>query len=184
MDIIKKVLLILTISLGISAIPYTVNADVHNQTIQEEKKMSVTLPGKTIARSDVKTSDAVDQPKDNKIYSRGENTVEEVEFILSFYTTLPRENGGHTVTCTGKPLKNLDDAVASNVYPINTEIYLEKYGDVRVLDTGGRDFDSYNRLDVLIQRDKKDNGKWESDDEYLRRVNKMGHVKVKGWVKK
>jgi 3D (Asp-Asp-Asp) domain-containing protein len=191
MDIIKRILLVLTISLGINAIPNITTKDVHidttivSETVVEEKTpLTATLPGKTISHSDVKTSEVAEKPVTNNTYSRGGTTVEEVEFTLSFYTTLPKENGGHIVTCKGIPLKNLDDAVASNVYPINTEIYLEKFGEVRVLDRGGNDFNSSTRLDVLIQRERKDNGKWEDDDEYERRVNKMGHVKVKGWIKK
>jgi 3D (Asp-Asp-Asp) domain-containing protein len=114
--------------------------------------------------------------------SRGDSVTEETEITLSFYTTLPKENGNHIVTCQGIPLKYLDDAVASNFYPLGTRIYLEKFGEVTVLDHGGRDFNNSNRLDVLVQRDKKDNGKWEDDDEYFRRVNKMGRIKVKAWI--
>lgn len=161
-----------------------ISQEINQVQIIEEKPMGVTLPSKTIAYEDVKKDEVEETPVATQTYSRGGNTIEEVEFTLSFYTTLPKENGGHIVTCTGKPLKNLEDAVASNVYPINTQIYLEKFGEVAVLDKGGKDFNRSDRLDVLIQRERKDNGKWEDDDEYEKRVNKMGHVKVKGWVMK
>jgi hypothetical protein len=124
---------------------------------------------------------AVEDTKSDTV-SRGGDVIEEVEITLSFYTTLPKENGGHTVTCLGVPLKYLDNAVASNHYSLGTKIYLEKFGEVEVLDHGGKDFNSPYRLDVLIQRDKKNNGKWEDDDEYFRRVNKMGRIKVKAYL--
>lgn len=146
----------------------------------DKKPMTAVLPGKTISHSDVKK----ESKQEVKTPSRGVNSMDEVLFTLSFYTTLAKENGGYTVTNKGRPLKGLEDAVASNVYPTNTKIYLEKFGEVTVLDTGGKDFNRSDRLDVLIQRDKKENGQLESDYEYERRVNKMGYVKVTGWVMK
>jgi 3D (Asp-Asp-Asp) domain-containing protein len=150
----------------------------------EDIPMTAILPSRTITYDSVKTEESIANESNNQIYSRGSNVVEEVEFTISFYTSLPKENGGHTVTCKGIPLKGLEDVVANNVYPLHTKIYLDKYGEVTVLDTGGKDFNNSNRLDMLIQREIKSNGKWENDDEYERRVNKMGHVKVKGWILK
>ena len=99
----------------------------------------------------------------------------EVIFTLTFYTTLPEENGGYTTTCSGKPLKY--GIVASNVYKQGTKINLDKYGTFIVSDRGGSDFNHYNRLDVLIERRGG-----ESNYEYKKRVNNMGRPKVKGYV--
>lgn len=116
-----------------------------------------------------------ERKKQQEISSRGlgEN-VEEVDFILSFYTNLPEENGGHTVTCTGQPLQY--GVVASNVYPIGTKVYLEGYGLFTVADKGGNHFDNYNRLDVLIPP------KYDGEPNYKERVNNMGKPHVKGYI--
>lgn len=101
--------------------------------------------------------------------------VQEVEFILSFYTSLPCENDNYTITAWGEPLEY--GMVASNYYDKDTKILLDGWGNFRVADRGGSNFDVYNRLDVLIPRNSG-----ESDSEYLNRVNNMGIVKVKGYI--
>jgi 3D (Asp-Asp-Asp) domain-containing protein len=161
------------------------NVNVEEISKNENKPMTAILPSRTITYDGVKTEGSTTRESINQIYSRGTNVVEEVEFTLSFYSILKAENGNWTVTCQGTPLKGLEYAVASNVYPLGTKIYLEGLNEtVTVLDKGGKDFNSYYRLDVLVQRERKDNGQWESDKEYLRRVNEMGRVKVKGWILK
>lgn len=115
------------------------------------------------------------QKKQEEISSRGlTGEVEEIDFILSFYSSLPEENGNCTVTCTGQPLRY--GIVASNVYPLGTKIYLEGYGLFTVADRGGSHFDNYNRLDVLIPP------KYEGEPNYKQRVNNMGKPHVKGYV--
>lgn len=101
--------------------------------------------------------------------------VKEVEFILSYFTDLPEENGGYTVTCTGKPL--IYGVVASNVYSLGTKVYLKGYGTFTVADRGGNHFNNPNRLDVLIPKNKN-----ESNSHYKRRVNDMGKSIIKGYV--
>jgi 3D (Asp-Asp-Asp) domain-containing protein len=156
----------------------------------ENKPMTAKLEGRTITYDSVKTEESMvknrqDINPNNIIASRGSNEVQEVEFTLSFYSTLKSENGNWTVTCQGTPLKGLENAVASNIHPLGTKIYLEGLNEtVTVLDKGGKDFNSYHRLDVLVQRERKDNGQWESDKEYIKRVNDMGKVKVKGYILK
>lgn len=114
--------------------------------------------------------------KQEEISSRGlSGEVEEIDFIISFYTNTKDENGGYTVTCTGQPLQY--GIVASNVYPLGTKIYLEGYGLFTVADRGGSHFDNYNRLDVLIPKEGD-----ESVNQYRRRVNNMGKPHVKGYV--
>ena len=96
------------------------------------------------------------------------------DFVLTFYTSLPEENGGYTVTCQGKKLKN--GMVASNVYPLGTKIRIN--GKIfTVSDRGGKNFNHSNRLDVLVE---KNSG--ESNSEYLKRVNNLGKVKVTGYI--
>lgn len=96
------------------------------------------------------------------------------EFILTFYTTLPQENGGYTTTCLGEELRN--GMVASNVYPLGTKIKIN--GKIfTVSDRGGKNFNNYNRLDVLVERESG-----ESNQEYLKRVNNLGKIKVTGYI--
>lgn len=117
-----------------------------------------------------------EQKKQEEISSRGlSGEVEEIDFIISFYTNTKDENGGYTVTCTGQPLRY--GIVASNVYPLGTKIYLEGYGLFTVADRGGSHFDNYNRLDVLIPKEGD-----ESVNQYRKRVNNMGKPHVKGYV--
>ena len=116
-----------------------------------------------------------EQKKQEEISSRGlSGNVQEVDFILSFYTNTKDENGGYTVTCTGQPLQY--GMIASNVYPLGTKIYLEGYGLFTVADTGGDHFNNYDRLDVLIPP------KYEGEPNYKQRVNSMGKPHVKGYV--
>lgn len=98
-----------------------------------------------------------------------------VNFTLSFYTDLPEENGGYTVTATGDPL--IYGCVASNYYPLGTEIYLEGWGSFFVGDRGGSDFSSGSRLDVFIPRNSG-----ESNSAYYSRVNNLGKPSVGGYV--
>lgn len=103
--------------------------------------------------------------------------VKEVDFELTYYTNLPSENGGYTVTCTGKPLSG--DIVANNIIPQQSKIVL---GDrlVTVADKGAESiFSVEDRLDVLAPRL---NG--ESDESYLNRVNNLGRVEIKGYILK
>lgn len=101
--------------------------------------------------------------------------VKTVDFELTYYTNLPSENGGYTVTCTGEPLSG--DIVANNVIPQGTNIILDDRV-VKVADRGAESiFSVENRLDVLAHRNSG-----ESDEAYLERVNNMGRVDVKGYI--
>ncbi len=97
-------------------------------------------------------------------------------FTLTFYTNLPSENGGYTITATGKSLSY--GMVASNYYSLGKKIYLNGYGTMTVEDRGGSNFNSSSRLDVFIPRKSG-----ESNTAYLSRVNSMGIQTVKGYVK-
>lgn len=97
-------------------------------------------------------------------------------FTLTFYTNLPSENGGYTITATGKTLRS--GMVASNYYSMGKNIYLTGYGTMTVEDRGGASFNSSSRLDVFIPRRSG-----ESNSTYLKRVNNLGVRTVKGYVK-
>lgn len=95
-------------------------------------------------------------------------------FKFTYYTALPSENGGYTVTCNGKPLR--DGIVASNYYPQGTKLYIG--GRVyTVADRGSSRFNSPNRLDVFVGRQGG-----ESNSEYFKRVNNMGTKTIEGFV--
>ena len=98
-------------------------------------------------------------------------------FKLSFYTTLPEENGGHANMANGKPILGAYNVVASNYYPLGTKIYLEGFGTMVVSDRGGSAFNSSARLDVLIQRREG-----ESTADYKARVRKLGRQEVSGKI--
>lgn len=99
-----------------------------------------------------------------------------VQFELTYYTNLPSENGGYTVTCQGKPLKG--NIVANNAIPQGTNIFLGNHGTVKVNDRGAESiFDVENRLDVLVERLAG-----ETDEQYLDRVNNKGRDIVEGYI--
>ena len=98
-------------------------------------------------------------------------------FKLSFYTTLPEENGGHANMANGKPIVGAYNVVASNYYPLGTKIYLEGFGTMVVSDRGGSAFNSPDRLDVLIQRREG-----ESVANYKARVRKLGRQQISGKI--
>ena len=52
-----------------------------------------------------------------------------IEFKCTYYTSLPSENGGYTVTCEGKPLEG--NIVANNTLPLGAKILLnDKHNDI------------------------------------------------------
>ena len=110
-----------------------------------------------------------------RIEEEEKNKIEWIEFELTFYTSLPSENGGYTVTCLGEELQY--GMVANNVLDLGTEIYLDGWGTFTNSDRGGSNFNTVNRLDVLIERNYGEN-----DSDYSRRVNNMGKVKVMGYI--
>jgi len=100
------------------------------------------------------------------------------EFVLTFYSSMNSENGYGSITSQGKKLSR--GGVANNVIPQNTQIYLERYGQVIVNDKGSnKHFAIDTRLDVFIEREYG-----ESDREYSKRISKLGVQKVKGYIVK
>lgn len=108
--------------------------------------------------------------------SRGGNLMKEIDIVLTFYTSLPEENGGFKgINCIGQKL--MPGMVANNVLPLGTKIQTREFGTLTVADRGGNNFNTVNRLDVYIPRNSG-----ESDENYFKRVNDMGKVKVKGYL--
>ena len=161
-----------------------IKTDLQNQ-IEENKKLEIKIKDLNIdlknMSKQLKNMESIIQEKElmiEKLEKEKEELTKKLgrpqEFILTFYTTLPQENGGYTVTCEGKELKN--GMVASNVYPLGTKIKIN--GKIfTVSDRGGKNFNHSNRLDVLVERNSG-----ESDSEYLKRVNNLGKIKVTGYV--
>ena len=95
-----------------------------------------------------------------------------IELIFSFYTSLSSENGGNEgITCTGSKLKYGD--LASNVWGLGTQFKTQDGQIFTVVDKGGSHFNSYNRVDCYIPRQIG-----ESDYQYYKRVNNMGHKTI------
>ncbi len=97
-------------------------------------------------------------------------------FDMSFYSNLPQDNGGYTVTASGTPLRY--GVLASNVWPRGTVIVLPGWGTFTVEDRGGSDFNVKTRLDMLIEPNPG-----ESQSAYLNRIMILGRQKITGYVK-
>lgn len=113
--------------------------------------------------------------KESASASRG--GAREITFELTFYTSLPSENGGYENLANGESIYTATNAIASNYYKLGTKIYLDGFGVMTVKDRGGSSFNSSTRLDVLVLRNAG-----ESDAEYKKRVLHMGRRKVTGYV--
>ena len=91
----------------------------------------------------------------------------DTELIFTYYTDLPEENGGYTVTCTGKKLQY--GVLASNVWKLGTQFETEDGQVFTVADKGGNNFNVWNRVDCYIPRQQG-----ESISQYKKRVLNMG----------
>lgn len=94
-----------------------------------------------------------------------------INMTMTFYGDFAHENGGYAgIDAQGKKL--VAGTVASNVYSFGTTFSLN--GQVfSVSDRGGSNFNSYNRLDVFVPRNKG-----ESDAAYANRISHYGVKKV------
>lgn len=140
----------------------------------EEKKKS-TVKTKKAETSSAKTTKKSTTKKTSS-NSSSDSKKNWKTFTLSFYTNLPSENGGWSITASGQSLKY--GMAASNYYSIGKKIQLEGWGEFTIEDRGGSNFNNSTRLDIFIPRKSG-----ESNSTYLNRVNKMGHQSVKGYVK-
>ena len=94
----------------------------------------------------------------------------DTEFEVTFYTSIYGN-----ITSSGDRAR--DGVVANNVLQEGSRIRLEGYGTVDVLDTGGYEFDSPNRLDIFVSRQFG-----ESNRKYEKRVSKMGRKHIRGSI--
>lgn len=108
--------------------------------------------------------------------STGLNVInyKEYTFKLTYYSSLPEENGGYTVTCNGSPLKG--NIVANNTIPQGTKLILNDI-TYEVADRGSSRFNNITRLDVLVERLPG-----ESDNQYRKRVSDKGVDNVTGYI--
>ena len=116
--------------------------------------------------------DKIEEQHEKKRKEEEERNSYNIELIFSFYTSLSSENGGNEgITCTGSKLKYGD--LASNVWELGTQFETQNGQIFTVADKGGSHFNSYNRVDCYIPRQTG-----ESDYQYYKRVNNMGHKTV------
>lgn len=142
----------------------------------EEKKKPAVNTKKTEASVKQSTAKNTTTKKTTTTKSSSSSEKNWKTFKLSFYTNLPSENGGWTITASGKKMKY--GMAASNYYSIGKKIHLEGWGEFTIEDRGGPNFNSSTRLDIFIPRKSG-----ESNSAYLYRVNMMGLKSVKGYVK-
>ena len=116
--------------------------------------------------------DKIEEQRRQEERKRKEEESYNIELIFSFYTSLSSENGGNEgITCTGSKLKYGD--LASNVWGLGTQFKTQSGEIFTVADKGGSHFNSYNRVDCYIPRQIG-----ESNYQYYKRVNNMGHKTV------
>ena len=109
------------------------------------------------------------QEEEKKRKEEEERNSYNIDFVLTYYSRHPSENGGHNCTCIGTPLR--EGIVANNYYPIGTKLELEDGRIYVVEDRGGtKHFNNYNRLDVFI------------DTYDVNYVNSLGVTKIKGRI--
>lgn len=151
---------------------------VEQARIAEEVRIAEELRVVELQRQEeLKKQEAKAVAKATTTPSRGSNGVKQVTFELTFYTSLPEENGGYSSMANGKSVETATNAIASNYYKLGTQINLTGYGNYVVQDRGGSSFNSSTRLDVLVLRKSG-----ESNSQYKTRVRNMGRVKVVGYV--
>ena len=119
-----------------------------------------------------RVNERFDKIEEKKRKEEEERNSYNIELIFSFYTSLSSENGGNEgITCTGSKLKYGD--LASNVWGLGTQFKTQDGQIFTVADKGGSHFNSYNRVDCYIPRQIG-----ESDYQYYKRVNNMGHKTI------
>lgn len=136
-----------------------------NEKLQKEKKV---LEEKLEAKREQESSAgkaSADYPTSN---SNGVKSGTPVQMTLTFYGGGAEENGGYA-GMNAYSQKLTAGTVASNVYPRGTKFVLPSGKTLTVNDTGGGNFNSYNRLDVYVPRHDG-----ESKDSYDRRISNLG----------
>ena len=140
-------------------------------TIYDENYYKLKEEFKTKQNIINRVNERFDRIEEKKRKEEKENSYN-IELIFSFYTSLSSENGGNEgITCTGSKLKYGD--LASNVWGLGTQFKTQDGQIFTVADKGGSHFNSYNRVDCYIPRQIG-----ESDYQYYKRVNNMGHKTI------
>ena len=130
--------------------------------------------------SDYMNEEYIKLTKFNELYTISDkynvdiNDIEEIEFKVTAYSSLPEENGGYTVTCNGEPLKG--NILANNTIPQGTKVILDGV-EYEIADRGSSRFNKRNRVDMLIEKLPN-----ESVDEYRKRVSDFGVQYIKGYI--
>lgn len=180
---IKRLIVLLIIVTISIAVRYTI---INNKLKQMYSNNEETKIQHVEKESNIPSEDTYVQKQQTDLHiassekqpSRGGHIDNQVDITLTFYTGLPEENGGYTdINCTGNKLT--PGTVANNVLPLGTKIYTNEFGTLTVADRGGSNFDTIHRLDVYISRKSG-----ESNSNYMKRVNDMGRVKIKGYIVK
>lgn len=130
--------------------------------------------------SDYMNEEYIKLTKFNELYTISDkynvdiNDIEEIEFKVTAYSSLPEENGGYTITCNGEPLEG--NILANNTIPQGTKVILDGV-EYEIADRGSSRFNKRNRVDMLIERLPN-----ESVDEYRKRVSDFGVQYIKGYI--
>ena len=139
--------------------------------LKEEFKTKQNIINKVNERFD-RIEEQRRQEEEKKRREEEERNSYNIELIFSFYTSLSSENGGNEgIACTGSKLKYGD--LASNVWGLGTKFKTQDGQIFTVTDKGGSHFNSYNRVDCYMPRQTG-----ESDYQYYKRVNNMGHKTI------
>ena len=141
-------------------------------TIYDENYYKLKEEFKTKQNIINRVNERFDKIEEQHEKKRKEEESYNIELIFSFYTSLSSENGGNEgITCTGSKLKYGD--LASNVWGLGTKFKTQSGEIFTIADKGGSHFNSHNRVDCYIPRQTG-----ESDYQYYKRVNNMGHKTV------
>lgn len=151
-------------------------AEARADALESEKDKQEDAAEK-LAAEEAQAKEAADQAKEIADQNSGSSSENNLTFYLSFYTDLPEENGGWTITATGDKL--VYGVVANNVWPLYTKIYLEGWGTMTVKDRGGSHFYNRYRLDVFIPRKSG-----ETNTQYKARISNLGRQTAKGRIVK
>lgn len=140
-----------------------------DETIESKEKIELEAKAKQRAEEEAKRK--AKEEAERKAKAEAEKKYKEVEANISFYTNLPSENGGYSVTSQGHKHKSTTIAAPKDI-PFGTKIDCGEYGVKIVDDRGGAiKYDSKGRmkLDIFVPRNSG-----ESDSSYKNRVHQMG----------
>lgn len=147
---------------------------VSKKYLSEKKPEIKTKKTVTVKNTDSSQSAVKKGRISESVMEEGEYATE-MTFNLSFYSNIPRHNGGYSKTASGKTLAY--GMAANNVLPIGTKIYLEGWGVVTIEDRGGSGFNTVNRLDLFIPPKEG-----ETESQYIARLRQLGRQTAKGTI--